>query len=187
MRLERRRVGMSDGQQVIVHQRMCEQIEAQLADIAANITAIQTAQSTATAAARESARINSYPNPGSVLSAVDAGSTATATLAAHTRVYPVQGTIDVPDVTFTNLPVDFTGLPFSTRHWVYYDDTTLTNTAPTFQITTSAVTAQVGTAAGRHFVGYIDTPADGGTGTSGVGGGTPGGGGGAPNGGGYLN
>jgi hypothetical protein len=154
-----------------------------LADLASQLAQIITAQATADAAAREAARINSYPNPGSVLSAADVGSDCTVTIANHTRVYPVQGSIDVPDVSITGGTI--TGLAFSTRYYVYYDDTTLSNTTPTFLATTTSATAQVGAAAGRHFVGYIDTPADGGGSTSGIGGGTPGGGGGG-SGGGYI-
>jgi hypothetical protein len=125
---------------------------------------------------REAARIASYPSPGSVLSAADVGTDCTITVAAHSRVYPVQGSIDVPDVAITAGTI--TGLAFSTRYYVYYDDTTLANTAPAFLSTTASATAQVGAAAGRHFIGYVDTPADGGGATSGQGGGPPGGGGG---------
>lgn len=135
-----------------------------------------TADAKAVAAAREAARINSYPVPTSVLTATDAGATATITIANHTRYYPVQGTYDVPDVSITGGTI--TGLAFSTTYYVYYDDTTLAVTAPTFVATTTANTAQVGAAAGRHLVGKITTPADGGGGTSGGGLLPPGGGGG---------
>jgi hypothetical protein len=157
-------------------QKNCELIEAQFQDLSDQLGQILAAQATATATAREAARIASYPNPGSVLSAADVGSDATITIAGHTRVYPVQGSIDVPDVAITGGAV--TGLAFSTRYYVYYDDTTLANTTPTFLSTTSSATAQVGAAAGRHFIGFVDTPADGGGATSGQGGGPPGGGGG---------
>jgi hypothetical protein len=174
-------------------QQVVEAIEAQeniqndqIAAIAAAQASADAAAADAVATARESARITSYPNPGGILSAIDAGADATITIAAHTRIYPVQGSVDVPDVTFTNLPHNITGLSFSTRYYVYYDDTTLANTAPTWQSTTDAATAQVGAAAGRHFVGFIDTPADGGTGTTGTGGGTPGGGGGGGGQGGWI-
>lgn len=135
-----------------------------------------TADAKAVAAAREAARINSYPVPTNVLTATDAGTTATITIANHTRYYPVQGTYDVPDVSITGASI--TGLAFSTTYYVYYDDTTLADTTPSFVATTSANTAQVGFAAGRHLVGKITTPADGGGGTSGGGMLPPGGGGG---------
>lgn len=150
-----------------------------LDDLADQLAQILQAQADATAAAREAARINSYPSPGvGILSASDAGTDATITVANHTRVYPVQGTIAVPPVTFTNTPFAITGLAYSTTYYVYYDDTTLASTAPTFLATTSSATAQVGAAAGRHFVGFVTTPASGGGATSGGGGAPPGGGGG---------
>jgi hypothetical protein len=129
-------------------------------------------------AAREATRINSYPLPSAVLSATDAGATATISIAAHTRVYPVEGRVDVPDVAIELGSI--VGLAFSTRYFVYYDDETLAVTTPVFQVTTVQRDAQVGAAAGRHFVGEVTTPADGGGGTSGSGGLPPGGGGGGP-------
>jgi hypothetical protein len=181
---ERLETQIADLTQIVTDiQALQTQQAAQLAQILAAQAAADAAQADALAAARESARINSYPNPGSVLSAADVGSDCTVTIANHTRVYPVQGSIDVPDVAITGGTI--TGLAFSTRYYVYYDDTTLSNTTPTFLATTTSATAQVGAAAGRHFVGYIDTPADGGGSTSGIGGGTPGGGGGG-SGGGYI-
>lgn len=157
---------------------LCRKVETQVDAINANIAAILTAQSTATAAARELARINSYTAPTSVLTAADVGTDATITIAAHTRVYPVQGSIDVPDLSIIGGTI--TGRAFSTQYYVYYDDTTLADTTPAYLFTTVAATAQVGAAAGRHFVGVITTPADGGGGTGGGGGSPPGGGGGFP-------
>jgi hypothetical protein len=157
-------------------------ITAQLALIVAAQADADTAQADATAAARESARISSYPNPGSVLTAADVGTDCTITIANHVRVYPVQGSIDVPDVSITGGAL--TGKAFSTRFYIYYDDTTLAVTAPTFVATTSSATSQVGAAAGRHFLGFVDTPADGGAPTDGEGGSPPGGGGGS--GGGFI-
>ena len=156
-------------------------LQAQMLDRIAEIEAAQTAadaaQSDATASYREAARINSYPNPGvGIVSASDAGTSATVTITGHTRVYPVEGGIDVPDVSITGGSI--TGLSYSTTYYVYYDDTTLSVTAPTFVATTSSPTAQVGAAPGRHFVGFVTTPASGGGTTSGGGGAPPGGGGG---------
>lgn len=131
------------------------------------------AQSTATASAREAARITSYPSSSAILSAADVGSSCTITVANHTRIYPVQGNIDVADVALTGGQV--TGLAFSTIYYVYYDDTTLANTAPTFLATTMASTAAAGAAAGRHYVGSVTTPADGAAATTGGGYKAPGG------------
>lgn len=136
----------------------------------------------ADAAAREAARIASYPNPGvGILHATESGGSVTITIDNHTRVYPVQGAIDVPDVAITGDTL--TGQPVSSRVFIYYDDTTLADTTPTFLSTTTSATAQVGAAAGRHFVGYIDTPATGSGGSSSGGGGAPPGGGGGGGGG----
>ena len=171
-------------------QEVVEAIEGQegtqdqlITDLAAAVADIAQAQADATAAARETARINSYPNPGTIVTAADVGTDCDITIANHTRVYPVQGSIDVPDVAITGATLH--GLAFSTQYWVYYDDTTMAVTAPTFVATTTSATAQVGAAAGRHFVGFVTTPADGGAPATGGGGGTPSGGGGY-NGGGQI-
>lgn len=148
--------------------------DALLAQILAAQATADAAQGTADAAAKEAARTSSYTAPTSVLTAADVGSDATITIAAHTRVYP--GAID--DVALAGGTI--TGLPFSTAYYVYYDDATLADTTPSFLATTSVATAQVGAAAGRHFVGYVMTPADGGASSGGTGGSPPGGGGGNP-------
>lgn len=158
-------------------QTLQTQMATTISDLAAAVTDIGQAQSDATASARETARITSYPNPGNILSATDNGASATITISNHVRVYPVQGSIDVPDVSITGDAL--AGKTSGVRHWVFYDDTTLADTTPNFQTTTSSATAQAGAAAGRHIVGYVDTPAAGGGGTTaGTGGGSPGGGGG---------
>jgi hypothetical protein len=175
-------------------QQVVEAIEAQegkqdslIAGLAAVVADMATAQAdiitaldqagialgTANAAARELARINSYPDPASVLTATDAGTTASIIIANHTRVYPVQGTIDVPDVAIAGATL--TGLAFATKYFVYYDDATLADTTPAFLTTTDNATAQVGAAAGRHIVGVVTTPADGAADTDGDGGAPPGG------------
>jgi hypothetical protein len=164
----------------------CEKIEGAFAaqdainaELANQLAQILQAQADATAAGREVARINSYTSPGSVLTATDAGSDATITIASHSRIYPVQGSITVPPVSING--DSETGLAYSTRYWVYYDDETLADTDPAFVVTTTAADAQVGAASGRHALGYIDTPASGGSPTGGSGtappGGTGGGGG----------
>lgn len=127
-------------------------------------------------AAREAARLASYTAPTLVLTAQDAGSTAKVVIAAHTRIYPLQGTINVPDVAIAAAEV--TGLAFATDYFIYYDDPTLEVTAPAFVATEDAVEAAIGSAPGRHFVGVVTTPADGGTATTGTGGTAPPGGGG---------
>jgi len=127
-------------------------------------------------AARETARINSYTVPTNVLTASDAGSDATIEMAAHTRVYPVEGSVGVPNLDLT--AQQFTGLGYSATLFVFYDDPTLADPEPLLQVTSVQQEAQVGYAPGRHFVGRIVTPAAGGGDTGGDGPTPPGGGGG---------
>jgi hypothetical protein len=160
-------------------------LSAVVAAIAAAQASANAAQADATEAARQTARINSYTDPAaSLITASDAGSNATITIANHTRIYPVQGSVAVPNVSV--IGGNITALAYSTKYYIYYDDITLALTTPTFIATTMAATAQVGAANGRHFVGYVTTPASGGAATGGSGGSTPGGGGGSGAGGGQL-
>ena len=158
----------------VLWQQLINQIGSSLTNIESILASIVAANAAAVAAAREAARISSYTQPSSVLTAADVGTTATVTVAAHLRVYPVQGSIDVPDLMILSGAV--AGLAFSTTYYIFYDDTTLTATAPNFVATTSLGTASVGAGPGRHFLGKIITPADGAANTTGTGGTPPGGG-----------
>lgn len=170
-----------------LYNKAMQKIEEAYGDLSTQLAAITAAQSTATGAARELARINSYPDPTNVLSGTDEAVGASITIAAHTRVYPVQGSIDVPDLaipapaTITVEADGVTGIANATQYSIYYDDTTLADTTPSYkavQTATNHADAQPGAAAGRHFVGVVTTPANGAGGTTGTGGGPPGGGGG---------
>jgi hypothetical protein len=88
---------------------------------------------------------------GLTLGASDAGSDATITVSAHTRVYGDGSTLAIAG------PVNITGLAYSTAYYIYYDDPTRADTTPAYQTTTSETTAaQTGD---RHLVGFITTPA----------------------------
>lgn len=166
-------------------QSVVETIEAQEAVQDATITALQAAQLDIIAAqdelADQLAAINavttanaisaSWMTPPSVLSATDAGTDATITVASFTRVYD-----DGSTVVITGAPI--TGLAYSTTYAVYYDDATRADTTPTFEATTLTGTARHNYATGRHYVDTITTPASGGGTTSGGGYVPPGGGGG---------
>lgn len=145
------------------------------ADIVAQLALIVAAQSDATTALRRVAIAGSYTTAGALLTATDAGSDATITIADHTRYYSAD--TDYPAVAITGAAL--TGLAYSTQYFVYYDDTTLADTTPTFIATTDGTIAQANYAAGRHPLGPATTPASGGGGTSGGGGSPPGGGGGS--------
>lgn len=174
----------------LIWQQTMERIEEAITDLATQLALIQAAQAAAdaaqedaTEAAREAARVNSYTDPTNVLSSTDLGGSTGAriTVAGHDRIYPVQGTIDVPDITIVGADVGGEPFSYATQYSVYYDDTTLADTTPAFVAvvtSTNHADAQVGAAAGRHFVGVITTDTDGGGGTSGSGGSPPGGGGG---------
>lgn len=204
-RVGRQRIINPDGTASQQFDRLIEKawgkIEEAITDLSTQLAAIQAAQATAdaaqgtataaqedaTAAARELARINSYTAPTNVLSGDDEAVGASITVETHTRVYPVQGAIDVPDVviaapvTLTLEADGVTGIANAVQYSVYYDDTTLADTTPAYKAVrtaTSHADAQAGAAAGRHFVGVITTPADGGGGTGGTGSFPPGGGGG---------
>jgi uncharacterized membrane protein YgcG len=119
-----------------------------------------------------------YTAPSLVATATDAGTDATITIAAHTRIYADGTQLAVGGTVFT-------ALAYATNYGVYYDDPTLGDTTPPYQTTTNLAEAQNNYTNGRHFVATIKTPASGGTATSG---GTtpPGSGGGTASGGGYT-
>ena len=90
------------------------------------------------------------------LSASDNGSTAKITVASHTRQYGF-GILSLNAGSIT-------GLSFSTKYYVYYDDSTYTGGAVSYQATTNLQTIAAGN--NRIFVSSITTPADGGGTTS---------------------
>jgi hypothetical protein len=129
-----------------------------------------TAQTTADTVNRNDSISTSWTSPGIILSASDAGSNATITIANHTRKYT-----DVSAVSVTGGTV--TGLSYSTTYYLYYDQTSRAGGSVTYHATTDPNVALPNAAAGRHYCGKITTPASGGSGTSG-GVDAPGGGGG---------
>ena len=164
-------------------QRVVEQLEEALATIQTNVddlaavvadvaaaqsaadaaqTTANTAQSSVTTTARNDKISASYCAPISVLSASDAGSNATITIAAHTRVYGDGTTLAVSGGSIT-------GRSYGTTYYIYYTDATTADTTPTYLSTTNANTAMNNRVNGRHFVGAITTPTAGGSSTSGDG------------------
>ena len=117
-----------------------------LPEIAAALAALETATETATAVAA----LTNSGTTGLTITATDAGSNATITMSAHTRIYG-DGT------TKTVNGGAVTGLSYSTLYYIYYDDADRLGGAVTYQATTSQTTAaQTGS---RHFVGQVTTPA----------------------------
>ena len=141
--------------------------DAAQADATTAISDAATAQSTATTAqttadtAKKDDKISaSWTSPGSVLSATDAGSDATISIAAHTRNYGDGTTVSVSSGSLT-------GKAYSTTYYVYYNDSSLAGGAVTYVATTSPTTAAPNRTNGRHAVGKITTPAAAGAPTSG--------------------
>lgn len=124
------------------------------------VTNAATAQSTADTVKRDDSISSSWTAPGTILSATDAGSDATITVAAHTRGYSDTSNVSVSTGSLT-------GLAYSTLYYVYYDQTSKAGGSVTFHAVTNANTAMAGRAAGRHFCGSITTPAAAGAPTSG--------------------
>lgn len=114
-------------------------------------TTANTANTTATAAKKTDKISGSWTSPGAVLTATDAGSNATVSVASHTRKWG--------DGTTTNVNShNFTGKAYSTAYYVYYDDPNQNDTTPSYQITTNPNTAAHNSSANRVYVGTITTP-----------------------------
>jgi hypothetical protein len=162
-------------------QKICEQLEAAIADIQAQVTDIQdaldaalqaqadaadaasdaaAAQTEAETVKRDDAISASTTSPGTILSAADVGSNATITIAAHTRKYGDGTSVSVNGGSIS-------GRAFSTTYYVYYTQTSRAGGAVSYQSTTDPNTALTTAAAGRHYCGKVTTPADGGGSTSG--------------------
>lgn len=92
-----------------------------------------------------------------LLIATDAGSSVTISVARHDWDYSES------TATVTRELGTITGLSFSTRYYVYFDDLSLTDGTVTYVATTNYETAKNSVAnPGRHLVGTLRTPADGG-------------------------
>lgn len=133
-----------------------EAIEAALEAAGIAISAAESAQAAAEAAqaAAQSgssvSKLSGSGVTGMTFSATDAGTNATITISSHTRVYSdgVQVSVSGGSVT---------GLSYSTRYYVYYDDPEFDGGGVSYVATTvQADSAQTGN---RHFVGTVVTPA----------------------------
>lgn len=104
--------------------------------------------------------LGSFSIPTLVLTASDVGTDVTITIASHIRQYGDGTSISVSGGSLT-------GKSFSTKYAVYYDDPTREDTSPTYVATTDLEEAQHNYEVGRHYVGTVTTPADGGAATTG--------------------
>jgi hypothetical protein len=92
--------------------------------------------------------------PADCLTGSDAGSSATITIAANTRLYGDSSELAVSGGLIT-------GLAYATDYGVYYDDPTCADTTPSYHATTTLSHALNNYVVGRHFVGALTTPAAG--------------------------
>jgi hypothetical protein len=140
-------------------------IEAQNAADAANAAAVaaqdaaESAQAAAEAAqatadgAQGNSSIASSGVSGCTILATDAGTDADIDISAHTRIYGDGTSVSVDGDTLT-------GLLYSTKYYIYYDQPSRAGGAVSYLTTTSQTTAaQTGN---RHTVGSVTTPAGGG-------------------------
>jgi len=96
----------------------------------------------------------SFSIPTMILTAADAGASATITIASHVRRYPNGEEVSVNGAVIT-------GFAFSTRYGVYYDDKKMLGGAVSYVATADLEEAQHSYAPGRHYCGTVTTPADG--------------------------
>lgn len=90
---------------------------------------------------------------GNAAVGTDAGTTATITIETHDRSYTDKAVAVTGD--------DITGLVLATAYYIYYDDPTRVGGVVLFEATTDySLALNSATNPGRHYVGYIITPAD---------------------------
>lgn len=127
-------------------------IQDALADLDAATAAAQAAADNANAAATETTNVTSLANSyvsGLTLTATDAGTDATITISAHSRVYGDGASVSVSGGSLT-------GLAYDTLYYIYYDQPSRAGGSVTYLSTTDAsVAAQTGD---RHVVGSTTTP-----------------------------
>lgn len=118
------------------------------------ITTAEEAKQLAIANAKMNALANSYVSPTDVLSSMLDGTTATITIADHSRVYGDGSTVAVEGATLT-------GLALSTTFYVVYQDADHKGGTVTYTTTTDSLSA--GQSGNQHLVGSITTPTSGST------------------------
>lgn len=140
-----------------------KQIEASVNSITAALEAAGIAQTAATnaqaaadaaQAAADSvenvAKLSNSGTSGLTITATDAGSDVTINISSHTRLYGDGTSVSVDSGSLTTLA-------YSTKYYIYYDDSSFLGGAVTYQSTTDMATAaQTGN---RHLVGSVTTPA----------------------------
>lgn len=140
--------------------QLISDLAAAVADIATAQAAAAAAQTAADTVKRDDSISTSWTSPGVILSATDAGSNATITIANHTRKYTDNTQVSVTGGTLT-------ALSYSALYYLYYDQASRAGGAVTYQTATDPNVALANAIAGRHFCGFITTPGAGGAATDG--------------------
>lgn len=134
-------------------------LDALAAAVAAQTTA-DAAQAAADTVNRNDSISTSWTAPGDILTASDAGTDATITVADHVRHYT-----DATSISVTGGSI--TGLAYSTTYYVYYDQPDRSGGVVTYNASEDANVGLANAVVGRHYCGTVDTPAAGGGTTSG--------------------
>lgn len=141
-----------------------KQIETFASDITNALTQAGIAITTANSA-NNVAKLAGSGTENLTLSATDAGSDASIMISAHNRLYADGTTVSLDAGTLT-------GLAYSTKYYIHYDDSSFAGGAVTYQAsTTDTAASQTGS---THFVGIITSPAAADPDTGGVTPGPPG-------------
>jgi hypothetical protein len=104
----------------------------------------------------------SFVSAGTTLTGSDDGTSARASVSAHTRLYGDGSTVAVAGGSVG-------GLGFSANAYLYYDQASRAGGAVAYAATSDFAAAQpTATQPDRHYVGVVTLPADGGADTAGV-------------------
>lgn len=118
----------------------------------------------------QSAIATSYTTDATPADGLIQATDTTITIESHTRTYQGQGDVAVTGATISVEDDGTTAIAASTTYFIYYDDSSLSDTTPDFKATQSSQDAANSNANPyRHYLGSILTDVTGGTGTSGFG------------------
>lgn len=137
--------------------QFAKEIEKSVEDILQAQSTANYAKTTAESA-QDTAKLSNSGTDNLTITSTDAGSDASVTISAHTRLYSDGTSVSVDSGSIT-------GLSYSTLYYIYYQDSSFAGGAVTYQTTTDMATAAQ--AGDTHLVGSVTTAASGGVDTGG--------------------